>query len=774
MAKKKKSEKHIHRPPGSNQPMRSPLSAEQKTDLLYIGLLVLFTLIIYSPVFRAGFVWDDVYYVQNNYLIRNIDLQSIFSTYWMGNYHPLTILFFAIEFQLFDLNAVGYHVVNLLFHAANIALTYYIILHISRQRLVALLTALFFAINPLHTESVTWISELKDLLYTGFFLGAYLLYLKYLETKNQKFYFLTILLFTLSLLSKAMAASFPVLLVLTDFFMNRKINLKSIGEKAPFFILAIVFGVVAIFAQQSSEAIQDTSSYSFLQRIIFAAYGFITYLWKSIIPVNQSAFYPYPVKNGEQLNVLYYLYPLLVALLCALVYYSIRFSKKIFFGFGFYAITVFLVLQFLPVGDAVMADRYSYLPSIGFFYLLAELIVWLINNKYNTFAYAVIGIIFIIFSYGTYQRNQVWENGISLWNDVIKKFPQNAVGYNNRGGTYLGDGKPEEALADLSKAIEINPDYAEALNNRSIILSDRKKNDEALEDLNRAIIAKPNYADAYSNRGVLLMDLSRDSAALADFNKAIELKPYFAQAYYNRGLLYMNQNKKEEAITEYNKALALKPDYKEATINRDILLNGNNTPDNTGILSDSITLNPKDPYLYLRRGLSYLDLGQLENARNDFNKAIELDNTIAEAYINRARIAINDKKFDEALQDVNAALKINSNLADAFVLRGNIYREQGNFSMAATEYEKAIKIDPSLPGIYYNRGVLYIMEKKFETVIGEFSKVLELKGDSAMSYYNRGMAEMFLNNMDQACQDFNAAIGLGLQAAIDARNQYCK
>jgi len=777
MAKKKRSEKHIHLPQVTEikQTDKSFSYKDLNFLSLELGLILIITLVAYLPVFKAGFVWDDTDYIRNNQMIRSIDLEAFFSKYVMGNYHPLTMLAFAIEYKFFGLNETGYHTINLLFHLANVLLVYYAVFLLSKKTNVALITALLFGIHPLHTESVAWISELKDLLYTSFFLGAYIFYLQYLDKKQNRFYLIALLLFLFSLLSKAMAVSLPLLLLLTDYFKGRKMNLKTWIEKVPFLLLAIIFGIVAVLAQQSSKAIQDISIYSFPQRIVFACYGFITYLWKSFFPLYQSAFYPYPIKSGESLPARFYIYPFSVLALLALVIYSSRFTKKIFFGMGFFSLTIFLVLQLLPVGAAVMADRYSYIPSIGIFYLVGEGFHWLWNKKGRIPAMTLMIIFALFFSFITYTRNTIWKSGITLWTDVIKKNPDDFLGYNNRGGTYMNEKKYEQALFDLNKAIQLRPAYAEALNNRGVILSGKKRTIEGLNDLNKAIELQPNYPDALNNRGVILMDLTRYPEALNDFNKAIELRPWYAEAYYNRGLLFMNEKKNEQAVKDYDKALELRPGYPEAIINRGIILNdGVNAEKNLLDYNKAIEINPGDPQLYYNRGLVLMSANKNSEAMKDLNKSIELNPDYANAYLSRGNLFATEKNLVSALQDFSKAIDLNPDLAEAYVGRANVSRDQDKDNDALKDYDKAIDLKPSLANAYYNRGILFIKEKKFEQVISDFSKVLELKGDSAMSYYNRGMAKIFLNRKEEACQDLQIAANFGPKAAIDAHKQFCK
>ncbi len=335
-------------------------------------IIVVISFIAYFPVLHNGLLyWDDDFYIKNNPLIYSINLKEIFSQNVMGNYHPLTILTLAIEYHYFGLNATGYHAFNLLLHLLNVILVFYVVFSLSDKVGVALVASLLFGIHPLHVESVAWAAELKDLLYTFFFLASYIFYLMYLKDRHKKFYVFAILLFSAALLSKAMAASLAVVLILTDYFKGRKINIKTLSEKIPFFLLAIAFGLVSVLAQKSAGA-SDVIDFAFPQRILFACFGFISYLFKLLFPLHLSAYYPYPIKGGENIPVQYYTYLILLTALVAFVCYSLRFTKKILFGAGFFALTIFLVLQLFPIGGAVMADRYSYVPSIGIFYLAGE------------------------------------------------------------------------------------------------------------------------------------------------------------------------------------------------------------------------------------------------------------------------------------------------------------------------------------------------------------------------------------------------------------------
>ncbi|HKB43192.1 MAG TPA: hypothetical protein VKC90_02345, partial [Chitinophagaceae bacterium] len=296
----KKKKKYKQQTSQAKKPSVTSKAATPITRMDYFGLFIilLIALIAFLPALKAGFVWDDKNYIQNNPGLHSINLKEIFSSYVLGNYHPLTMLSLAIEYHFWGLNEAGYHIINVLLHLLNVILVFYAIFLLSNKTGVALIAALLFGIHPLHVESIAWASELKDLLYTFFFLASYIFYLKYIKSNKNKFLFYALLLFMFSLLSKAMAVSLPLLLLLTDYFKGRKINMTILLEKLPFFILAVIFGVVAIHAQKSSHSIQDINIFTFPQRIIFASYGFITYLLKLLVPSHLSAYYPYPIRSG--------------------------------------------------------------------------------------------------------------------------------------------------------------------------------------------------------------------------------------------------------------------------------------------------------------------------------------------------------------------------------------------------------------------------------------------------------------------------------------------
>jgi protein O-mannosyl-transferase len=650
-----------HQQSGMKNPVSGLKSAKPESWKYYgaLALVVLISFVVFSPVLHNSLLnWDDDIYITNNPLIHSFLLKEIFSQYVSGNYHPVTILAIATQYHFFGLNPTGYHAVNLLLHLLNVILVFYSVFLLSDKMGVALIASLLFGIHPLHVESVAWAAELKDLLYTFFFLMSYIFYLKYTKTSKTIFYIIALLVFSVSLLSKAMAASLPVLLLLTDYFKGRKINIKIILEKVPFFVLALFFGIVALLAQKSAGAVQD-AVISLPQGIVFASYGFITYLLKLVIPFQLSAFYPYPalVRGSIVIPGQYYVYLLLILILTSYIIYSLRFSKKIFFGFGFFAVTVFLVLQLWPVGGTIMADRYTYIPSIGIFYLAGEGLYLLWNKKKLKWITVILLSVFTIFySVKTYARCSVWNNDLTLWNDVISQHKTVVMAYYKRGVYLFNEKKYDEALADFNKSIEMNKTFAAAFYFRGEIFIHKEKYDRALDDFNKTLELNPNTISAYYNRGLAFMNEKMPDKALQDFNKTIELNKNYTSAYYSRGVVYMNEKNYEKALEDFNKTNELDKNYIEAYVNRgNILREINRHEEALKDYDKAIELKPDFAIIYNNRGILFYKEKRYEEAIANYSKAISLKTDYPQAIFNRGLAEFYSGKKDAACLDMKQA-----------------------------------------------------------------------------------------------------------------------
>jgi protein O-mannosyl-transferase len=517
------------------KPKQSPkqtASPRQKLNWGFPLIVLALTATVYFPSLKNGFTnWDDQEYVLENPLINKVDVKAEFKREYMGNYHPLSMISLAMDYRTDNSGKPDpkpYHTTNLILHLLASFFAFLFVFNLTGSNASAFIASLLFAIHPMHVESVAWISERKDVLYATFLLAALWIYTRYISDAGGKikWYALFTLLFLASLFSKAQAVVFPVLCLLIDYLKNRGINKKTILEKVPLFIISLIFGFKAIHAQQTFEAIQGSDTYSYFDRILFSGYGLFTYLWKLIIPIDLSTFYPYPIKENGMFPSQFYLLPLLSAALIFAVWKFFRKNKIMVFGSLFFLFSIALVLQILPVGGAVIADRYTYIPYLGLFIIIGHYLVQLFNTgpgKMSATGYAVIGGASLVFCAITWQRIGVWKDSITLWEDTVKKSTISPKIYGNLGNAYTEAKRYQEALVNLNECVRLKPDYDQGLYNRGLVHYHMGKYKEAIEDYTAALRSNPKLARAYFNRAGTYYYTQQYQAALSDALKAREL-----------------------------------------------------------------------------------------------------------------------------------------------------------------------------------------------------------------------------------------------------------
>ncbi len=498
-----------------------------------LAVIMIIAFITLQPVLDFSFTnWDDQFYVWQNDDIKDISIEgirNIFKSNVLGHYHPVTIFSFALEYHFFQLDPYYYHLDNLLIHLLNTALVFWLIILLTKRVWAAIIVALLFSVHPMHVESVAWISERKGLLCGLFFLSSLITYIHYLKKSKFKnnYLLLTFFFFIVASLSKAVAVTLPVVLLIIDHYYKRKEIRKLLQEKIVFFLLAIGFGLYAIQSQHAEGAVHmlETPNINIFDRLIIGINNLGIYIAKAVVPYQVSCLYPYPKKVAGTLPLLYYITPFLMIIVGLISYKSVKHSKIILLGTLFFLATILLFLQFIPIGDVIMADRYTYLPYIGLFLLLG--VGWdhlFLHKKNATVALFVllIGYTFSL-SYQSYQRIGVWKNSGTLWTDVISNFPKVSLAYNNRSKIYIEQEKFELAIADYNMALKLNPSSFDAYNNRGNAYRKLGKMELAIQDYNAAIKLNRSFAMAYSNRSQSYYFLKDYEQALNDGLKAESL-----------------------------------------------------------------------------------------------------------------------------------------------------------------------------------------------------------------------------------------------------------
>ncbi|MGA3051477.1 MAG: tetratricopeptide repeat protein, partial [Chitinispirillaceae bacterium] len=577
------------------------------------------TFITFLPALQCGFTnWDDNTHVTENTAIRGFSLHHLaqISTSSIGYYQPLTMLSYMTEYSLFHLNPVAFHCTNILLHCINCLLVFALLYGLSGNLITGMLAALLFAVHPLRVESVAWIAERKGLLSSLFYFLSLLCYWRYLQKGGRRRYLFCLLSLVLSLLAKPMAVSQPFILLLLDYVRHQKVNVKMVIGKIPFFMVAAVFVLAAIVTQRGYGAIAEFDSLR--MHICTPFYGILFYLLKSIVPLRLSAFYPMPTKpDGLMLAS-----PILVLAGVAAFWWKLRHRKIAMFGVLFFLITLLPVLQIVPIGSFIVAERYTYLPIVGIDFVAAGGIVHLFTKQFGENAVmkmiligGVVGIL-AVFAGGAFQRCEVWKDSITLWNDVIQKSPC-AIAYLNRGSAYAAASDYDRAIDDFNQTLRLRPGYADGYYNRGLVYSARGDNDRAIEDYSKAIAFNPAMAKAYNDRGVAFTTVHDLDRAEQDYNQAIQLDPGAAESHYNLGLLFADRKEYDSALGEYNRAILLNPAISEAYNDRALIycVQG----DYGRAIEDLCRVIAHDPgraTAYCNRGHAYAAMGDVHSAMN--------------------------------------------------------------------------------------------------------------------------------------------------------------
>jgi len=541
---------------------------------------------LYLPALRHGFVnFDDYDYVTKNpYLGLPFAafVKWAFSSYWCANWHPLTWLSLRLDHLVWGLNPLGYHLTNIVLHAANVFMTALVARRLFgmvsddvKAAAAAATVAALFAAHPLHVESVAWVSERKDVLYAFFYLAAIHFYLRYAgyrtdERAGSRWYALAIAAFALSVMSKPMAVTLPVVLLVLDWYplgrlknASGAIDARALWDKLPFAALSLLGSVLTLAAQ--SEGIVQVSRMSLADRSRIAAEGLFLYLGKAFLPTGLSPFYPLP----KTIPVFDPVALLSVAGIAAITIAAVALRRRmpvLAAAWAYMFVSLIPVLGIVQVGAQAAADRYMYLPVLGPMFLAGAGGAWL-SGRSGMKPWLVSGVAAVaLLSAVTLGQTGIWRNSTELWQRVVDKYPQSSIGYSSLGYSLFEQEKHGEALANLNRAIEISasekigPDKTDRYSmQRGKILVKLKRYEDAYRDMNRAIELRPADPDFLWERGNLLLEVKRLDEAAADFTKALAIDAGHVPSLVSLGQCLLAAGEYGKAIQTFGRALELKP-----------------------------------------------------------------------------------------------------------------------------------------------------------------------------------------------------------------------
>jgi tetratricopeptide (TPR) repeat protein len=537
-------------------------SSPKKQIIIYI-FLALVTLAVYWQVNQYDFVIvdDPMYIIENHHIQSGFTWEGITWAFGIRNaafWHPLTWMTFMLDYQLYGLNASGYHVTNIILHMLTTLLLFWLFHRMTKALWPSAFVAAFFALHPLHVESVAWVTERKDVLCAFFWMLTLCLYVYYTEKPHIKRYLFVLFSFVCALLSKSMAITLPAVMILLDYWplsrFRRKIEsgngnlfLWQLKEKLLFFLLSVVFSVITFNAQKGLSI--DYPTFTMNSRIANALVSFVVYLEKLLWPHDMTFFYPfinqYPVWQIVTAVII------MVFISIIIIVMAVK-SPPLFVGWIWYMVTIAPVIGIIQVSSQAMADRYIYLPSIGISIMLAWGAPLLFHNdklrKKILFpaAIALLAALTLI----TWKQCGNWKNSFELLNHALQIRNDVYIVHDCLGLALSSEGKNKEAIDHFNQALRLKPDYAYAYGNRGSVYVKSGQYQEALHDLNDAIRLKPDHVPAYYNRAMAYSQTGRYDLAIKDYSESIRLKPDYADAYNNRGAIYLNLGDHEQGCRD--------------------------------------------------------------------------------------------------------------------------------------------------------------------------------------------------------------------------------
>jgi len=517
--------------------------------LISILIIIVITGICYAPALRNDFTnWDDDKYVYENPILKLPPAQAIpkmFAEPYYLLYTPLTLLSYGLDYWYQGKEARYFIRTQIGLHILNSILVFLLILLMLKAWKGALLGALFFALHPMHVESVAWISERKDVLYALFFLASMLSWLMYLKEGNRMYYALSWVLFLGSCFSKPSAVILPVILLTLDYLYKERIVWKNLWEKTPFFILSLIFGWILLFGvetQGGKTHSEDFSSHSFeaWENVLLAIYSYVWYPVKMIWPYPLSAFYAYPL-NTMPLPWYIHASPVVLILIAGNGFWAWKKKHRpLLFALAFYTIAIFLFVKILTTVGALTYDRYFYVASFGFCYLAGWSIEQMhVGERFKKWLMIIFAIILLIWAGMSRQRTEVWKNSYVLMSDMLRMYPLHLpFAYNNRGLWLMGEGRLEEAVENFSRAIQIDPAAPNAYLNTGKAFGQLQMPDSAIKYLEISLKLNPGDSKVYNNLGNAYGIKGDFEQARSAFQKSLSIDSNNDNALYNLAVTY--------------------------------------------------------------------------------------------------------------------------------------------------------------------------------------------------------------------------------------------
>ncbi len=681
-------------------------------------LLLILPCLLYWNTLHNDFVFDDMPLIWGSKVVPRLnsvyDIVNLFTEKY--GYRPIRTLSYAIDYRFSGTGPVSYHVSNIIYHAVTALLVYLVTIALIPRQATALVAALIYAVHPVHTDSVAYLSGRRDILFALFYLAGFWCFVRHRKRNRLPYLIAAMVLYLLSIGSKEMGVTLPLMFFIYDVLgrlpqtsggvpslsfrdagraIRKTIKLHNYFYGA-FFLCALCFSVYKIFIYPSSHQAGYYGN-SFTVTMLTVGRILVHYIKLLLLPVKLVADYSYdafPLSYSPLEWRTCTAFVVLLFLALALIK-TIPRNKWIAFGGIWFFVTLLPVCHIIPHHE-LLAEHYLYLPSYGFCLAAALLVTPLLNDRrYATVTIACFLLIITLFSIRTIDRNRDWKDGMTIWSATVKAVPRCARAQNNLGFYYLNAKQYREAMTHLTAAAEIKPGYAEAYNNMGLVFSAQGDQERAIPLFIKAYKLNTKYYDALYNLANALERKGRYESAIRFYELIARKKPRSPEIHNNLGVVLQKKGELEPAREQFRAAITIDPDNVEARNNL---------------------------------GVWYNSRGRFAEAIEEFKQALKVKPDNAEVRCNLGTVYNSMKQYDDAIEQFRQALQIKPDSAEALNNLGKAYKDKGEYDQAIQIFRKTIELHPHLAIPHLNIAIIYLFQKNDrEKALYHFEKALDVE-----------------------------------------------
>jgi tetratricopeptide (TPR) repeat protein len=740
---------------------------------------------IYSNTFNSPFVLDDLPQIQENPDIRITQFslpQVIKAGFNSSKTRPIAYSTLALNYSLHQYDRFGYHIINITIHILT-GFFFYLFLTITfkispvqapykHTSLISFLVALIWLVHPIQTQSITYIVQRMNSLAAMFYILSFWLYIKgRLADQPLKKWSLfggAVLAWVLALGCKQNAATLPFFIFLYEWFFFQDLRSDWLKRNLKIFLVVFfVFGLISLLylglnPLERLSSINDFAGKEFtlLERVMTQFRVIIHYISLIFFPhpsrLNLDYDFPLSASLTDPITTLFSLVAIVVII--GLAVYFAKKERLISFCILWFFGNLALESSVIPL--AIIFEHRTYLPS-----MLVSLMVVMFAFRYikpTWLPVAALCAVIIICSYWTYERNEVWQNRLTLWSDCVQKSPQKARPNSNLGQSLAELGRTDEAIIYFLKALKINPNYDEAHINIGIIFADQGKTEQAINHFQKVLSINPNSHGAYNNLGAVLAKQGKMDEAIDHYLMALKIYSDNEKAQVNLGVVLAEQGKTDEAISRFHKALQIKPDYAEAHNGLgNALAKQGKTERAIGHYIEALRLDPNMVEAHNNLGITLLREGQIEAAIFHLREALRLKPDLNSAENNLKEALAVQKEIEDEIARIQGLLRYKQDDPELHYEMGNLFLAKGEWNKAINQYEKALLLHPKFAQALDNLALAHTKNKAYAKALPVFHKMLSYWPDNALIYYNIACAYSRLNEIDKSIDWLKQAVNTG-------------